>query len=227
MLPTFSASKIGRGLGFLLFSISLTQVLSAPPSNQARSSNLPRLEDLAPPSLQDLSSSDRKDISQELSMGGINCGGSLRCPWLNYPPNQYLAFLLSWLKDKSGFRNFVYKESSHIACLRVFRDQNKGYCLFPSGAKVPPAGANGALIEEKVQTLINHGCFACGSVPLGGQDNPDLMGNLVLDYVNPVKCNAAKGEIVCDPDGQEKGAPASEEGPALSNADVQDTILVA
>ena len=92
-------------------------------------------------------------------------------------------------------------------CLQIWGDEDpRGYCLWAQGSAIPKNGVDGKTIVVKVQALIKHGCFACGSVPLGREDQPGGKGVLIMNYVSEVKCQRDLGEIVCKPDQEESGA---------------------
>ena len=49
---------------------------------------------------------------------------------------------------------------------------------------VPEAGMNGSVIVSNLSDLIHHGCRVYGSVPLGANNEPSLMGELTSNYVH-------------------------------------------
>ena len=49
--------------------------------------------------------------------------------------------------------------------------------------KVPSGGVNASTIIARLGDLDWHGCSGCGSVPLSGDNNPDEMGILTINYV--------------------------------------------
>ena len=46
----------------------------------------------------------------------------------------------------------------------------------------------GSVVKDRIADLNNHGCWRCGSVPLSGDNVPEEMGVLVVDYVAHVRC---------------------------------------
>lgn len=53
---------------------------------------------------------------------------------------------------------------------------------------MPKTGVTGALVTRKLQELREHGCLVCGSVPLGGDNDPDVRGILTVNYIGGVVC---------------------------------------
>ena len=49
-------------------------------------------------------------------------------------------------------------------------------------------GVIGALIKRKLQELSGHGCLVCGSVPLGGDNDPGSQGILTVNYIGGMVC---------------------------------------
>ena len=54
---------------------------------------------------------------------------------------------------------------------------------------VPKEGVNASVIIAKLKELVVHGCQWCGSVPLGGNNDPKLMGQLTSNYVHTGGCD--------------------------------------
>lgn len=134
-------------------------------------------------------------ISNEL---GINCRGSFWCPWLNTASNQINLYLQAWL-DSSLPDGDIYAPGAHIACAKLFYNAEAAYCVFTRGPNVSLPGINGSMVKTKMGQLKNHGCFACGSVPLKDNNRPGEMGELVVDYVAKGTCSPTPGMVVCEP----------------------------
>ena len=106
--------------------------------------------------------------------------------------------------------NAIYGISAHIACLGatdVLRGNVGAFCLFMQGNNAHGIynpitgdrviGIPGSLIKSKVLQLYEHGCRACGSVPIAGDNDPNEEGILTLNYVSD---NAGcSGTRVCPP----------------------------
>ncbi|KAL9629755.1 MAG: hypothetical protein Q9164_006739 [Protoblastenia rupestris] len=102
-----------------------------------------------------------------------------------------------------------WKLGSHIMCTRVEGfgvPKGAAYCLFMQGDKgkqnqivtndnelIP--GVNGRIVKDRLPYLYYHGCRGCGSVPLGGFDDPQELGILTINYVK----NRRECEGVCVP----------------------------
>ena len=54
---------------------------------------------------------------------------------------------------------------------------------------VPDVGINGSVIVSKLSDLIHHSCCVCGSVLLGGNNDPSLMGELTSNCVHNKRCS--------------------------------------
>lgn len=121
---------------------------------------------------------------------GINCRGSFWCPWFREPSNGILRYLLDWMKAEMHDED-VYFNSAHIACASLYAERDvKGaaFCVYTQGHNVPRSGINGSEIKRKLTQLSEHGCFACGSVPLAEDNDPNALGILTLNYVLEEKC---------------------------------------
>ena len=80
----------------------------------------------------------------------------------------------------------VYYAGNHIACEPSLHFG--GICLFMQG-NVPSNGVLASLVFERLGDLQSHGCQTCGSVPISGDNDPDEMGILTLNYVTDSVCN--------------------------------------
>ena len=140
---------------------------------------------------------DTLDVSLPL---GINCRGSALCPFSEQPwPPDYmdtlieiangsgppcpLEFSCGPLKDTD-----IYLPNDHIMCLPLGESFLGGICAFTQGKNVPATGVIGALIKRKLGELHGHGCCVCGSVPLGGGNDPRSQGILTVNYVDGKVC---------------------------------------
>ena len=140
---------------------------------------------------------DILDVSLPL---GINCRGSALCPWSQDPwPPDYLDVLLEIangsgppcppefscgpLKDTD-----IYLPNDHIMCLPLGESFLGGICAFTQSKNVPATGVIGSLIRRKLLELHGHGCHVCGSVPLGGDNDPRSQGILTVNYISTKVC---------------------------------------
>ena len=134
---------------------------------------------------------------------GINCRGNVWCPWISRPSNRILTYLLDWI-DSSVNDEDIYYNRVHIACVDLYAPtgvDGAAFCLFTQGRTVPPTGINGSEIKRKLTQLSEHGCFACGSVPLAEDNDPNAMGILTLNYVLERDCKPASDQKspICKP----------------------------
>ena len=53
---------------------------------------------------------------------------------------------------------------------------------------MPATGVTGALVKKKLGELRDHGCRVCGSVPLGGDNDPKRQGILTVNYISKLAC---------------------------------------
>ena len=125
---------------------------------------------------------------------GINCRGSGKCGSSHgfdlangtNVPSSLSADFQRILLNGTGYLpggpvapGTVYQAGQHIACAD---NGGAGECLFMQG-KVPSGGVNASTIIARLGDLDWHGCSGCGSVPLSGDNNPDEMGILTINYV--------------------------------------------
>ncbi len=125
----------------------------------------------------------------ESSSLGINCRGSLWCPWISRPSNHILQYLQDRISADMNDKD-IYLNRQQIACTTLYDGGRGGgapFCVFTQGRNVPPQGINGSEIKRKLSELRDHGCFACGSVPLGDSNDPSTLGILTLNYVPAVQ----------------------------------------
>ncbi len=120
---------------------------------------------------------------------GINCRGNFWCPWLSRPSNDILHYLLGWISTDMNDKD-LYLHGQQIACTTLYdggRGDGAAFCVFTQGRNVPWRGTNGSEIKRKLSELRDHGCFACGSVPLGDSNDPNTLGVLTLNYVPEIQ----------------------------------------
>lgn len=142
-------------------------------------------------------------LSAELGAGyslGINCRGSILCPaHLEAFPPDYIGTLVEITDGTARFcpSDFscgplndtdIYLPKAHIVCLPLGQSFLGGICAFTQGSNVPATGVTGALVKTKLLELRGHGCRVCGSVPLGGGNDPHSQGILTVNYINSVAC---------------------------------------
>ena len=87
----------------------------------------------------------------------------------------------------------VWQAGNHIACQPS--NHIGGICMFMQG-NVPAGGVDTAVIIQRLGDLQAHGCKTCGSVPLSGDNNPNAMGILTLNFVKDGVCQG-----LCTDDG--------------------------
>ena len=61
------------------------------------------------------------------------------------------------------------------------------YCAFMQG-NITPEGEDGAVIQLKMQQMIEHNCLGCGSVPFSSDNDPNTAGILTVNYVHESEC---------------------------------------
>ena len=61
------------------------------------------------------------------------------------------------------------------------------YCAFMQG-NISEEGEDGALIQLKMQQMIEHHCLGCGSVPISDDNDPRISGILTVNYVRQSEC---------------------------------------
>ncbi|KAF6217754.1 hypothetical protein HO133_006581 [Letharia lupina] len=89
----------------------------------------------------------------------------------------------------TGYR---YYAGQDIACMKHNVYPNPWitwgfYCIFMQG-NIPAAGVDGALIQLKMQQMIEHHCLGCGSVPFSDDNDPRTLGILTVNYVRQSEC---------------------------------------
>lgn len=132
---------------------------------------------------------------------GINCRGSAFCPQPTSWITDYIGTLIRITDGSLDFcpLNFdygplsdtqVYLPGQHIACIPIIGPGPLlgGICAFAQGKNVPSTGLTGAFIKGKLRELRVHGCLVCGSVPLGGNNDPNTQGILSVNYVRSGVC---------------------------------------
>lgn len=130
---------------------------------------------------------------------GINCRGSVLCPDNIGPSPDYISTLLAITNGNAvdcpsdfscGPLNDadVFFPKDHILCLPTGQSLLGGICVFVQGRNVPATGVTGALVKKKLAELSDHGCRVCGSVPLGGDNDPKRQGILTVNYISKLAC---------------------------------------
>ena len=129
---------------------------------------------------------------------GINCRGSIVCSDTQSrlrPENNLIGSFYSAIHTGNSYfirggpisPKYIYHPGEHIACeVSIFG--SGGICVFVQG-NIPAEGVNGQLIVTRLRELVEHGCNECGSVPLSGDNDPDKMGLLTVNYVSTATCN--------------------------------------
>ena len=87
---------------------------------------------------------------------------------------------------------YHYYAGQDIACMKHNVYPNPWitwgfYCVFMQGS-IPAEGVDGAVIQLKLQQLIEHHCLGCGSVPFSDDNDPHLLGILTVNYVRQSEC---------------------------------------
>ena len=131
---------------------------------------------------------------------GINCRGSLLCPGhLDAFPADYIGTFNDIANGSASHCPYdffcgpmndteIYLPHDNILCLPTGESFLGGICVFAQGRNVPTTGVTGALIKRKLQELRSHGCRVCGSVPLGGDNDPHRQGILTVNYISGKAC---------------------------------------
>ena len=113
---------------------------------------------------------------------GINCEGSSMC--INQAKNKLVRKAIEATDYMNP--NDLYYPGAKIICFKgkiwVFT-RDFGICLYAQGYSVSPTGISVALIKAKLQQLLDHGCEACGSVPLAYTNDAESEGMLTMNYV--------------------------------------------
>ena len=130
---------------------------------------------------------------------GINCRGSILCPDNIGPSPDYIGTLLAITHGNatdcpSDFScgplddADIFLPKDHIVCLPTGKALLGGICAFAQGSNVPATGVTGALVKKKLGELRDHDCRVCGSVPLGGDNDPKRQGILTVNYISKLAC---------------------------------------
>ena len=120
---------------------------------------------------------------------GLNCQGSaVMCVGANN------MGVMHTLRDymyaiPDGYR---YYDGQNIACMKhtvyPYGWFTWGfYCAFMQG-NIPADGFDGAVIQLKMQQMIEHHCLGCGSVPFSPDNDPNTLGILTVNYVRQSEC---------------------------------------
>lgn len=129
---------------------------------------------------------------------GINCRGNFWCPWISADANHIILYFLYWMKTSMNDAD-IYAHGVHIACASLYG--SAAFCAYTQGHNVPPSGINGSGIKRKLTQLSDHGCFACGSVPIADDNNPKELGILTINYVLKPACLPSSSDLtpICPP----------------------------
>ena len=130
---------------------------------------------------------------------GINCRGSVLCPDNIGVSPDYIRTLIAIANGNAvdcpsdfscGPLNDadIYFPKEHILCIPTGESLLGGICAFAQGSNVPATGVTGALVKRKLGELGEHGCRVCGSVPLGGYNDPQRQGILTVNYISKLAC---------------------------------------
>ncbi len=116
---------------------------------------------------------------------GINCRGSGNCQKYG---DSVMSNFVSLVDNLDPYADQYFQNGEHILCIRTGgQGDDEGYCLFLQGTGY---GIPGSSVKPLVEALSNHGCQACGSVPIffpQGNNSPDL-GILVANQVSATNC---------------------------------------
>ncbi|KAJ7919351.1 Kp4-domain-containing protein [Mycena leptocephala] len=107
-----------------------------------------------------------------VSAGGINCEGSIKC---NGQPHNTAEILVQDIDGIDLGRE--YNNGQHIAC-------RNNICAFLQGQRAPTSGA---AIRSVAHYIVEHGCKVCGSVPTSA-GNDDAYGELTFNFVSETAC---------------------------------------
>ena len=127
--------------------------------------------------------------SEELDMG-LNCEGS-RIMCVGSAQMGVMHTLRDYMYAiPPGYRYFAGQD---IACMKHNVYPNPWitwgfYCAFMQGHNVSEDGVDGALIQLKMQQMIEHHCLGCGSVPFSDDNDPTVAGILTVNYVRQSEC---------------------------------------
>lgn len=120
---------------------------------------------------------------------GLNCEGSkIMCIGANQ------VGVMHTLRDYMSAipQGYRYYAGQDIACMKheVYPSAwiTWGfYCAFMQG-NISEYGVDGALIQRKMQQMIEHHCLGCGSVPFNDNNDPNTSGILTVNYVSQSEC---------------------------------------
>lgn len=156
---------------------------------------------------------------------GINCRGSSQCSklFINIKSDHVIADFNTVLTNgTNGYfpggplsPNIRYYLGDLIICAQNAQFAAGSVCAFMQG-NVPAEGVLGSVIIERMSDLADHcGDGMCGSVPLSGDNNPNTMGWLTVNYTYRKGCNGvcpvpyAQNNL----NNNSNGTGTSEEGP--------------
>ncbi len=110
--------------------------------------------------------------------GGINCKGSFHCGDSGSPR---LWFMIQKLSGKLDSEHW-YQNGQHIGCFHYVDVDKSAMCVFLQGT----GGMPGKAIVPLLQSLSDHGCAQCGSIPVFYPDNNNEgdHGILTVNYVH-------------------------------------------
>ena len=78
----------------------------------------------------------------------------------------------------------TYNYGQDIAC-----HQKSGICMFLEATVTRGmVSVNGSTIIARAGDLNSHGCWYCGSVPVSGDNKPEELGVLVVNWVSDFTC---------------------------------------
>ncbi|KAA6416381.1 MAG: hypothetical protein FRX48_01101 [Lasallia pustulata] len=78
----------------------------------------------------------------------------------------------------------IYNYGQDIAC-----HQKSGICMYLEATVTRGmVSVNGSTIIARAGDLNSHGCWYCGSVPLSGDNKPEELGILVVNWVSEFTC---------------------------------------
>ena len=89
-------------------------------------------------------------------------------------------------------QGYRYYAGQKIACMKHNFYPNPWitwgfYCAFMQG-NISSDGEDGAVIQLKMQQMIEHHCLGCGSVPFSPDNDPETAGILTVNYVRESEC---------------------------------------
>ena len=132
-------------------------------------------------------SNNTRELS-ELNMG-LNCQGSvIMCV------GAAQTGVMHTLRDYMYAipQGYHYYAGQKIACMKHNFYPNPWitwgfYCAFMQG-NISTDGEDGAVIQLKMQQMIEHHCLGCGSVPFSPDNDPEKSGILTVNYVRESEC---------------------------------------